>query len=292
MTIDLTDHAIPRLVVTGHPNHELAIFGFVQRMRPNLVFLTDGGGEERIDDSRRALAAIGALDRVKLLGWSEKALYDALLATDTDVLARLVVDVRRELIAFAPRQVICEAVELYNPLHDITLPVVRAAAAGLDIEIVEFPLIAQEPAGEVAEGSSACALKRHRVQRFVDGRDAATFRLHPSELATKLHARDHHYLTLRRAMSGVLDGVSDETAEIECFARASDALPTPGLHHVLRYEWRGRLLRARGEVDRVITFRDHFLAAVRSLDEISTAMIDPKPPGPPSPSDRVGLLPR
>src|SRR6185503_5972515 len=103
MVPDLTDPAIPRLVVTGHPNHELAIFGFVQRARPHLLFLTDGGGQERIDESRRALASIGALHRARFLGWREQTLYDALLARDVELLRRLAGEVRAELIAMAPR---------------------------------------------------------------------------------------------------------------------------------------------------------------------------------------------
>jgi len=200
MTIDLHDPAISRLVVTGHPNHELAIFGFVQRMRPRLLFLTDGGGEARVDESRRALASIGMLERATFLGHREQTLYDALLAMDIAVLQQLVADVRRELLAHAVRQVICESIELYNPLHDITLPIVRAAAEGLDVELIEFALIAQEPAAD----------ERYRVQRFASG-DATCIELDANELATKLHARDHRYPTLRRTMAAVLDRAEPES---------------------------------------------------------------------------------
>jgi hypothetical protein len=34
---------------------------------------------------------------------------------------------------------------------------------------------------------------------------------------------------------------------------------------VLRYEWRGRLLRQRGEVDEVITYFEHYLPVARAL---------------------------
>lgn len=255
MVPDVSDPAIPRLVVTGHPNHELAIFGFVQRARPHLLFLTDGGGQEREDESRRALASIGMLDRATFLGWREQTLYDALLAVDVAALRRLAAEVRASLIAVAPRQVICESIELYNPLHDITLPIVRAAAAGLDdIEILEFPLIAQEPSAD----------ERYRVQRFSADRTSFGIALDAPELEQKLHARDHEYRSLRRTLGDVVD-VSRECAGTEVFARAAEALPVPGRDHVLRYEWRGRLLQGRGEVERVITFADHFLPAAMAL---------------------------
>jgi hypothetical protein len=256
MVHNLTDPAIPRLVVTGHPNHELAIFGFVQRAKPHLLFLTDGGGEERVEESKRALALAGVLDRAKFLGWREQALYDALLATDLDVLRQIVEEVRAELIALAPRQVICESIELYNPLHDITLPIVRAAAAGLDgIEIIEFPLIAQEPAPD----------EQYRVQRFPRDRAVTAIALDPTELDLKIHARDHEYRSLRRTMESILHGVPRERAGTEVFAHANDTMPVPGRDHVLRYEWRGELLQSRGEVERVITFEKHFAPVVAAL---------------------------
>jgi hypothetical protein len=255
MAPDLSDPAVPRLVVTGHPNHELAIFGFVQRARPHLLFRTDGGAEERIDESRRALASIGLLERAKFLRYGEQALYDALLDADLGALGQLVDAVRTQLIELRPRQVICEAVELYNPLHDITLPIVRAAAAGLEgIELIEFPLIAQEPAPQ----------ERYRMQRFPDGRASFELSLDAAELGNKLHARDHEYRSLRRTTADVAT-VSAECAGTEVFARAAETLPLPGRDHVLRYEWRARLLQARGEIARVITFADHFVPVTAAL---------------------------
>ena len=47
------------LVVFSHLNHELAIFGLVQRLRPNLIYLTDGGGKDRIGQTKAGLEQIG-----------------------------------------------------------------------------------------------------------------------------------------------------------------------------------------------------------------------------------------
>ena len=255
----LADPAVPRLVVTGHPNHELAILGFIQRLRPRLLFLTDGGGEERVADSRHALTALGLLDNARFLGWTEKSLYDALLAGDMRVFSELVAQVQSEIKACGARQIFCESVELYNPLHDITLPIVRAAVRGMGdirgVEIIEFPLIAQIPvAGE-----------RYRIQRLPETRDGAILRLTAEELAVKVAARNGHYACLRRQLGAVLDGLDEEHLAVEQFAPDLDELPTPGRQHLLRYEWRARLLQARGEIDRVITYRDHFLPLAAAL---------------------------
>lgn len=227
----------------------------MQRLRPCLLFLTDGGGEERVDDSRRALASLGLLDHARFLDWSETSLYNALLDGDLALFADLVAQVRSTVLASGARQILCEGVELYNPLHDITLPIVRAATRGLAIEILEFPLIAQEPApGE-----------RYRVQRLPAARIGTELRLTAGEHAAKLRARDVHYLSLRRQLGPVLDGLDREHSAVEFFAPAQGELPTPGRQHVLRYEWRARLLKERREIDRVITYRDHFLPLVAAL---------------------------
>ena len=261
----LADPAVPRLIITGHPNHELAIFGLVQRLRPRLLFLTDGGGEERVAESRRALASLGLLHNARFLGWTEKRLYDALLEHDMTVFSELVDQVRSEIAACSAQQVLCESVELYNPLHDVTLPIVQAAARGLrsiaGFEIIEFPLIAQIPAhGE-----------RYRVQRLPETRGGVTLRLTAEELAVKIAARNDYYGCLRRQLGAVLDELDEEHLAVEQFAPGLSELPTPGRQHLLRYEWRARLLQEHGEIDRVITYRDHFLPLVAALQPATRA---------------------
>jgi hypothetical protein len=39
----LGDPTVRRLMVFSHPNHELAVYGLVQRLRPHLLYLSDGG---------------------------------------------------------------------------------------------------------------------------------------------------------------------------------------------------------------------------------------------------------
>jgi len=132
---------------------------------------------------------------------------------------------------------------------------VQAAARGLRVEIIEFPLIAQVP------GSG----ERYRVQRLPDARKGATLQLTAEELAVKIAARNDHYGCLRRQLGAVLDELDGEHLAVEQFAPALDELPTPGLQHLLRYEWRARLLQEHGEIDRVITYSDHFLPLAAAL---------------------------
>jgi hypothetical protein len=66
-------------------------------------------------------------------------------------------------------------------------------------------------------------------------------------------------------MGGVLDAISSGHATQEFFLEANGWMPEPGRDHALRYEERGRLLAQEGVVERVITFKDHFLPTVAAL---------------------------
>jgi hypothetical protein len=123
------------------------------------------------------------------------------------------------------------------------------------IEILEFPLIAQLPT----------SAERYRVQRLPETRPGAILRLTAGELAAKLKARDDHYSCLRRQLGTVLDEVDRDHVAVEFFAPALEGFPVPGEQHALRYEWRARLLHERGEIEGVITYRDHFLPLVAAL---------------------------
>jgi hypothetical protein len=247
------------LIVTGHPNHELAILGIIQRVRPQILFLTDGGGEERVAESRAVFEHLGLSDRTRFLKVSEGDLYRALLERDSSILSRLVAEARSMIDAVGPRQILCESAEFYNPLHDLTLPVVRAAARHRpDITILEFPLIAEIP------GSGG----RFRVQRPPPSRESAAWkiRLTARELAVKLEAAAHRYPSLRLQMGRLLDEIPPAHAALEYFLEASPELPAPGAEHALRYEERGRSLRRRGLVEHTITLSDHFLPMVAALE--------------------------
>ena len=70
------------LVVFSHPNHEVAVFGLLQRWRPALLYLTDGGGADRVAQTEQGLRSIGLLDRATFLNKSEASFYQALLDVD------------------------------------------------------------------------------------------------------------------------------------------------------------------------------------------------------------------
>lgn len=246
------------LLVLSHPNHEAAIFGLIQRVRPTVVILTDGGGEQRVAQSRRGLERIGLLDRTSILGWREADFYGALLDGNVEFFRAVALRVRREIEAIEPEEVLCDAVEFYNPVHDLSLPIVRAALNGEgDIAVFEAPLIYQK-------GGSP---ESYEIQRFPASRGDGQIVVHlnEEELAHKLWARDEGYESLRQQVGPLLRDLPAEHFATEVVGPAADTLPKPGNDQTLRYDWRARLLLERGQVKGAITHADHYVPVATSL---------------------------
>jgi hypothetical protein len=243
--------SVRRLFVFSHPNHELAVFGLARRLRPHLVFLTDGGGEHRTNQTRRGLDSIGLLDRARFLRWTEQSFYDALLHRDAGFFAAVAGEVAESIEDLDAEQVFADAVELYNPVHDMTLPIVAAALGGrTSVTTYEVPLVYQR--AETGE--------RYEIQRMPRSYGSRRIRvsLDEEEIAAKESARDDIYDILVRQMGPLLSALPREHLGIEEVAIAATRLPGPGGERALRYEWRGALLQGQGEVTDVITYADHY----------------------------------
>ena len=253
----LTTDRIKRLMIFGHPAHELALFGFLQRFQPQIVIITDGGGQERIRQSRAGLESIGL--QATYLMFAESDFYAALLRRDISFFETVCDSLSLEIAAFQPDQIFCDAVEFYNPVHDITLPLVlRAAAAAQSAKIFEVPLVYQT----LARG------EHYEIQRTPPDSARRPFRYHltSQELRAKVHARDEIYLSLRDQAGPEFSAVTAELLATEETVAADDPCAWPhATGRELRYEWRARLLKQQGAIDEIITHADHFIPTVQGL---------------------------
>jgi hypothetical protein len=258
MSNPLEDRAVRRLVVFSHPNHELTVFGLLQRLKPWIVYLTDGGGEARLAQTRRGLSTIGLLDRARFLDHTEQSFYDAVLDRDAGFYRRVAAQVRESIDRHRPQQVFCDAVELYNPVHDMSVPVVEAALAGTPgVARFEVPLVWQRTGG----GES------YVVQRVPPSRRArrVELRLTEAETDAKLHARDEIYSLLADQMGPVSCSLPREYVAHEEVLAREEGLGTPAEEVALRYEWRAKRLLERGEIARMITYEGHWRPLANEL---------------------------
>ena len=246
------------LVVFSHPNHELAIYGFMQRVRPWSVYLTDGGGNERVEQTRRGLARIGLIEKATFLNHSEASFYQALVDCDSGFFKRVADQVGDAIAAVSPEYVLCDAVEFYNPVHDLSLPIVRSAIKRSSaVSAYEIPLVYQKPG--ISES--------YQVQRMPQSRqtDCLSLDLSDEELEKKREARDQVYTILRDDMGPLLTSGFSNFARTEVVAASDWSLPVPSAERILRYEWRAELLRSQGVVQTPIMYGKNYLATVEGL---------------------------
>jgi hypothetical protein len=132
----------------GHPGHELRVHGWLEQHRPTVFVLTDGSGNEgrsRLPSTERVLRAVGARSGSIFGRLSDRELYQQVLAQDVDLFCGLAEELAACLLREGVAVVVGDAVEGFNPAHDLTRLVLNAAVAlararGLRVRNYDFVL--------------------------------------------------------------------------------------------------------------------------------------------------------
>jgi hypothetical protein len=247
------------IIVFSHPNHETAILGSLMRMQAPIVFLTDGGGEARVNQTHEGLGSIARLENAHFLNHKEDDLYDALLDGRTDFYRALADQVADIFGRYQPQRIYCDAVEFYNPVHDMSLPIVQVAAAksAPTAAIFEIPLIYQTQAEK-----ESYVLQRVPVSLEAD---AVWVELTNAELDKKVNILcGNIYSILHAQMKGMIRESLPQAGR-EQFLKARTELPRPVAGQRLRYDERGLAHRSAGLVREAITYERHYVPMYRCL---------------------------
>lgn len=241
------------VAVFSHPNHELALFGLLRRLKPHVIFLTDGGGQARVEETRKGLSSLGILEQATFLNNTEQSFYDGLLKRDSKFFANVAAQLKSILSTLKPDSLYCDAIEFYNPVHDMALPIVLCARDGDRDNLYEVPLIFQKP----GEGES------YGVQNVPHGDAFISVGLSEEETLAKKNALSSIYTILRDSMGPLL--LSDPfVLKREVVFPSLDVLRPAG-NRFLRYHSRGNLLKRSGSISEVITYENHFKPVVMDL---------------------------
>jgi hypothetical protein len=244
------------LLVVGHPGHELRVHGWVTRERPIVHVLTDGSGSSgasRIASTTALLAASGAQPGSIYGRLSDRAIYAAILAGDHTQFVALAEELAADIVERGVEMVAGDAVEGFNPSHDICRYVINAAvrlasaARGRCIECYAFPLDGAPQACPEASRDGAISLHLDDIM-----------------LARKLGAA-YAYEELRAEVEGVIARFGTEPFRTECLWRVDLADPygwDPA--RVPFYESYGAQRVASGAYADVVTFNEH----VRPLADV------------------------
>lgn len=160
LTLPAPLHDRPALLVVAHPGHELRVHAWLETARPEVWVLTDGtghGSPDRLPSTRRLLDTVGARPGPVFGAFSDRAAYDMLLTGDAGPMAAIAQRLAERLAGEEEPYVVADALEGFNPVHDLCRILVDAAVvlAGRrrgPVPAFDFPLEAS-PDARRADGA-------------------------------------------------------------------------------------------------------------------------------------------
>jgi hypothetical protein len=250
-------------LVIGHPGHELRIHDWLERARPVTFVLTDGSGHT--DHSRlasttavleRAGASCGAVYGVM----SDRQLYQAILAGERDVFARLVDELASALQQAGVTYVVGDAVEGVNPGHDVCRLLLNAAlfrieqTTGQRLKNMEYPV--EGPPDE-------CPIE--------DRPDAIFSRLDDEAYTRKMEAI-RNYPEMAAEIERVFSIHNPDAFRVECLRPVRYHLDIGHcFEHPCFYERYGEKQVNAGIYREVVRFREHVAPLAAHLDAYCSA---------------------
>jgi hypothetical protein len=258
------------MLVVAHPGHELRVHHWLELARPTVWVLTDGSGHGdrgRVASSAAVVARAGGRPAPFFGHFADHQAYGFLLAGEAEPWIAIVDSLARALVEEGVGYVVADAVEGFNPIHDLCRVVADGAVAiaerrGSTIARYGFPLEARPDAalhGLLAE-AVVVELDDEAVERkLAAGRGypemAAEVERALAAYGTEAFRREH------------LRSVDPEAAPAGFFT----APPY--------YEEHGARQVKLGFYDRVLRFREHFLPIAEAVARHAAA-----PPSEPSDS--------
>jgi hypothetical protein len=242
--------------VIAHPGHELRVHHWLESTRPLVLVLTDGSGHSgrsRLASTTTVLERAGAVPGPVYGRLSDQALYRAVLGGDADLFAALADEIALALEAADVDRVAGDAVEGFNPGHDVCRLLLNAALLRLQqrgrrVQSFEFPL----------EGSPhECAEE--------DRSEAILLNLDEAALQRKLEAA-RAYPEMAAEVARAYDRYGWEPFRVECLRPVRYGLEIGDRFvHPPYYERYGEQQVAAGIYREVIRFRDHLAPLAASL---------------------------
>jgi hypothetical protein len=242
-------------LVLAHPGHELRLHGCLERLRPVVHLLTDGSGHlgrPRVAQSADLIGRTGARLGSFAGRLTDHELYETLMRGRSDALLALTGDLTGALAADGIEVVIADALEGYNPGHDLCrliadAAVARIARGGAAPENYSFPL-------DGAPGGTAEAAALARPLRLP---------LDAGEFARK-RAAAARYETIAADIQDSLNHYGWESFRTEWLFPAGRARLPPAEWRPF-YEIHGERQVASGFYREPLRYREHFLPAARAL---------------------------
>ncbi len=244
-------------LVVGHPGHELRVHGWMELARPFVCVFTDGSGrtgQSRLDSTTRLLTRAGARPGSIYGRFKDVDIYAAILDNDFGLFIELAEELAEALVRDAVDYVVGDAVEGYNPIHDLCRCVINAAVelanrikttriANFDFLVVGLP---DSRSDELRTGNIWLRLDEVALERkLAAAKSYLELRDDVSKMTGEAGSAAFQVETLRPVISAV---------------RADDSVQEPPF-----YERYGEQQVAEGYYRRVIRYREHILPLADAL---------------------------
>jgi hypothetical protein len=235
------------------------VYHWLENQRPLYCCLTDGSGgnaASRLDSTQRLLQKLGA-KRGQLYGrYADKEVYRLLLDSRVDVFVDLAEELADCLIAADVDSVAGDAVEGFNPVHDVCRFIIDGAVArvekrtGRKLGNHDF----------VLDSSPELCPESLRSQ-------ATWMRLDEAAVERKLEA-GLDYPELREEVRFASQRFGRKSFAVECLRPAHTELMIEQFaHEKPDYERYGEMRRREGRYREVIRYREHVLPVRTAMEE-------------------------
>ena len=242
-------------LVVGHPGHELRIHHWVETAHPLTFVLTDGSGRglpSRVPSTENVLRKAGAKSGAIFGRWTDAQAYEVLLSGNLAALTDLTLELANTLVANNIEAVVADAMEGFNPTHDLCRYVTNAAVLTADRiserKIANFDfVVVGHPKAAPKEIEDRCV------------------RLQLDEAAlTRKQIAAENYPELKEEIEAAISKFGLEIFATELLRPVAADFPS-GFNVPPFYETYGENRVNEGHYDRVIRYQEHFRPLMEAL---------------------------
>lgn len=247
-------------LVIAHPGHELRVYQWLRLTRPLCFVLTDGSGgtgKSRLDSTTKLLEQNGARMGSIYGRLTDREIYSAIMKGELD----LFIDLSEELVGELVREeidcVVGDAIESYNPAHDVCRFMINAAVGiasrKRDQPLRNFEVLLKS---ETPNGGEAMIGEAIRIN------------LDEDDVSRKLEAA-HAYHELAGDVDQILKREGIQAIQTEWLQPVSNRGISINQPEAPFYELHGEKQVAAGYYEQVLRYREHVLPIARALLDYS-----------------------
>jgi hypothetical protein len=247
-------------LVVAHPGHELRVYQWLRLTRPLCFVLTDGSGgsgKSRLDSTTRLLEQNGARMGCIYGRFTDREIYSAIIKGEVALFTDLSEELVGELVLEEIDCVVGDAIEGYNPAHDVCRFMINAAVEIASRKrkqsLLNFEVSLTSPPDNGAEAMIGKAIRIH---------------LDEEDLSRKLEAAQGY-----RELAGDVDQIlkregirAIQTEWLQPVANWGISISQPESPY---YELRGEKQVAAGYYEQVLRYSEHVLPIARALRDYS-----------------------